>query len=137
MAYIGLLRAGGGAFAWGPLLPVRGKGNPLPLPIEFWGVGVGTLEVSFSSSGTVTENMRVMKMVRRLGSLVERLPGWEAGVSGGRVAGVYSFARWLLRRKPSARPREFVASWIVAAATERSEGFGSSGTIWILFEFPL
>ena len=115
-----------------------GKGNPLLRPREFWGVGVGALEESASSSGRVTENMRVMKIVLLRGSLLAVSADSVAGrgSSGGRLEGVYDFARWLLRRRPSARPRELVASCRVDERADGSDVLESKGTMWSLFEFP-
>ena len=134
MAYMGLLRTfeGYGGLVAPVLVLVGGKGKPLAFGSELCGVGVRS---SCSSSGMVTENMRVMKMVRRLGSLgmlsLESL--W--GSSAGKFAGVKDLARWLLRRRPSARPSEFVASCTLVLSIEGS-GLVSSGTMWILFELP-
>ena len=49
MAYMGLLRACEywGSFGAPGLEPVRGKGKPLVLPRELWGVGVRRLDESF------------------------------------------------------------------------------------------
>lgn len=109
IAYMGLFRTceGYGTLGAPGFVLVAGKGKPLPFGSELCGVGVRS---SCSSSGTVTENMRVIKMVRRLGSF--GTPSLESarGRSVGRLAGVKDLARWLLLRRPSARPRELVAS---------------------------
>ena len=135
MAYIGLFRDGGNR--WGALPPRLGKGKPLVVPTEFCGVGVRTLEVSCSSSGIVTENMRVMKMVRLLASFGPVLLLSLAGRSGGMLPGVKDLARLLRRRKPSELPREPVPSCIDGFVALGSVVLDSSGTMWILFEFPL
>ena len=138
MAYMGLLRVCDGYT--GLVAPglvvvfVVGKGKPLPLGRELCGVGVRS---SLSSSGIVTENMRVMKMVLRLGSF-GRLSLESLGAkSVGGFAGVKDLARWLLRRRPSARPKELVVSCALVPSIEVSVGLVSSGTMWILLELPL
>ena len=136
MAYIGLFRACEGytGLVAAGLVFGAGKGKPLPLGSELCGVGVRS---SLSSSGTVTENMRVMKMVRRLGSLgILSLDSLRARSVGG-FAGVKDLARWLLRRRPSARPKDVVASCMLVPKTAESAGLVSSGTMCILFELPL
>jgi hypothetical protein len=85
----------------------------------------------------VTENMRVMKMVRRLGSLGMLSLESVRGRSVGRLEGVKDLARWLLRRRPSARPSELVASWMLELSRDDdSAGLVSRGTMWILLELP-
>jgi hypothetical protein len=92
MAYMGLFRTceGYGGFEDAGLVVVAGKGKPLPFGSELCGVGVRSW---CSSSGMVTENMRVMKMVRRLGSF--GIPSLESarGRWVGRFAGVKDLAR--------------------------------------------
>ena len=91
MAYMGLFRDGGSL--WGPLPFWLGNGKPLPVPTELWGVGVRTWDVSCSSSGMVTENMRVMKMVRRLESLEGLLLFSPTANSGGMFPAVKDLAK--------------------------------------------
>jgi hypothetical protein len=136
MAYMGLFRAceGNIGLVAPGLVFDEGKGKPLPLGSELCGVGVRS---SLSSSGIVTENMRVIKIVLRLGSFgMLSLESLRARSVGG-FAGVKDLARWLLRRRPSARPKEVVASCILVPRTDESDGRVSSGTMCILFELPL
>lgn len=73
--------------------------------------------------------MRVMKMVRRLGSLsMELVECMPEGSPKGMLAGVKDFARLLFLRRPSARPIELVAS-MLEARTEASAGLVSRGTM--------
>jgi hypothetical protein len=92
MAYMGLFRTCEGYAVLEPpgLTVVAGKGKPLPFGSELWGVGVRS---SCSSSGMVTENRRVMKMVRRLGSFSTLSVESARGMSAGRLAGVKDLAR--------------------------------------------
>jgi hypothetical protein len=62
--------------------------------------------MSTLSSGLGTENMRVMKIVRRFGSLGTLSLESARGSSAGMFEGVKDLARLLLLRKPSPRPRE-------------------------------
>lgn len=136
MAYMGLFR---GCEGYTGLVAAglefdAGKGKPLPFGSELCGVGVRS---SLSSSGMVTENIRVMKMVLRLGSFgMLSLESLRARSVGG-LAGVKDLARWLLRRRPSARPKEVVASCMLVPRTGASAGLVSRGTMCILFELPL
>jgi hypothetical protein len=92
MAYMGLFRTcdGHGGLGAPGFVVVAGKGKPLPFGSELCGVGVRS---SCSSSGTGTENMRVMKMVRRLGSFGVLSLESARGRSVGRFAGVKDLAR--------------------------------------------
>lgn len=134
MAYMGLFRDGGSLR--GPLAPWFGKGKPLAVPTELCGVGVRTLDVSCSSSGMVTENMRVMKMVRLLESFGALVLFSLIANSGGMLPAVKDLAKWLLRRRPSDLPSEFVPSCMGGIVAPSSFALDSSGTMWILFEFP-
>jgi hypothetical protein len=135
MAYMGLLRTCEKYGGFGPpaLVLVGGKGKPLAFGRELCGVGVRS---SLSSSGRVTENMRVMKMVRRLASLSTLSLESLRGRSAGGLAGVKDLAKLLLLRKPSARPSELVASMLVPSTGGVSPDLASSGTMCILLELP-
>jgi hypothetical protein len=128
IAYMGLRRAWAahGGLGTPGLFVAEGKGKPLPLGRELWGVGV---RASCSSSGIVTENMRVMKMVRRLGSLGTLSLESLRGSSVGALPGVKDLAKLLLLRKPSARPNEPIASWRPVVGAGVSAGLVSRGTM--------
>lgn len=134
MAYMGLFRDGGNF--WGPLAVGLGNGKPLAVPTELCGVGVRTLDVSCSSSGMVTENMRVMKMVRLLDSFAMTPLLSPTASSGGMLPGVKDLARLLLRLRPSDRPSELAPSCMGGMAALGSAGLDSRGTMWILLELP-
>lgn len=77
----------------------------------------------------VTENMRVMKMVRLLDSLAVAPLLSPAASSGGMLPGVKDLARLLLRLRPSDLPSEFVPSCMGGMAALGSAGLGSRGTM--------
>lgn len=135
MAYMGVLRGWCRCVGFeGPgLAPACGNGKPPVGGCEVGGfVGVRTCVLS---SGLGTENMRVMKMVRRFGSFGIFSLESARGRSAGGLEGVNDLARLLLLRKPSPRPKEPDMSCRVGPRALGS-GFVSSGTICILFELP-
>ena len=137
MAYIGVFRGWlrcVGFCGLASLAFACGNGKPPPggcVAGAFVGVRASTL-----SSGLGTENIRVMKIVRRFGSLGMASLESARGSSLGMFEGVKDLAKLLLLRKPSPRPKEPDMSCMLGPSTVGSGALVSSGTMCILFELP-
>jgi hypothetical protein len=132
IAYMGILRICDGwvGLVVADLVLVCGKGKPLDCARGDCDV-LPTL-----SSGMVTENMRVIKIVRRFGSLERLSRTCGAGGSEEKLAGVKDLARLLRLRRPSVLPKELVGSCALVLSKDTSGCFVSRGTMCILLEFP-